>query len=136
MDPRVAHALRTLELQPGATDEDLTRAWRGAAMRHHPDLGGSDDRFRAAREAYETLIELGSGSFEIQDAGPRTAQRDRARASSLLGGPASLVKAPVSPGYYVEQQHLEAVYGSRGVWNRCGLHGILRGAHIKRERKG
>ena len=54
MDP---HAL--LGLEPGASSDDIKRAWRRLARQHHPDLNPDDPdaaaRFLAVQEAYEAL---------------------------------------------------------------------------------
>lgn len=54
MDP---YAL--LELEPGASGDEIKKAWRRLARRHHPDLNPDDPdaaaRFQAIQEAYEAL---------------------------------------------------------------------------------
>lgn len=50
------HAI--LGLEHGATREQIELAWRQAARETHPDrLGGSPERFRLARWAFEALME-------------------------------------------------------------------------------
>ncbi|PSQ82670.1 MAG: hypothetical protein BRD44_07305 [Bacteroidetes bacterium QS_7_67_15] len=60
----VRRALRTLRLSAEATPEEIKRAWREQAFRHHPDRHASASdaareehaaAFRQARRAYETL---------------------------------------------------------------------------------
>lgn len=53
-----AEAYRVLELQPGASPEEVERAYRRAAQKAHPDRGGSAEVFSRLREAYETLKKL------------------------------------------------------------------------------
>ena len=55
--PAAPHAdLRALDLDAMPDAEGLKRAWRAAAVKHHPDAsGGSDAAFKAARAAYERL---------------------------------------------------------------------------------
>lgn len=47
--------LAILGLAPGASAEEITRAYREQAKRAHPDAGGSAEAFRAVRAAYEEL---------------------------------------------------------------------------------
>jgi len=44
-----------LEISPDASPEEVRAAYRRLAKRHHPDAGGSPDRFHALREAYTIL---------------------------------------------------------------------------------
>jgi DnaJ-domain-containing protein 1 len=64
----VRRALRTLGLPRGATDDEIKRAWRKQALRHHPDRHVSEsedtsrekdhaEAFLRARRAYETLTD-------------------------------------------------------------------------------
>jgi len=49
-----------LELEVGASTEDIKKAWKRLARRHHPDLNPDDptaaDRFKAITNAYERLM--------------------------------------------------------------------------------
>lgn len=45
----------TLGLKRGASNEDIKKAYRGMAMKHHPDRGGDEKRFKEIEEAYRTL---------------------------------------------------------------------------------
>ncbi len=45
----------TLEIATAATPEQVKRAYRKQARRHHPDRGGSAERFQAVQLAYEIL---------------------------------------------------------------------------------
>lgn len=45
----------TLGLNKGATNEEIKKAYRSMAMKHHPDRGGNEQRFKEIEEAYRTL---------------------------------------------------------------------------------
>ena len=49
-----------LELEPGASEDQIKKAWKRMARRHHPDLNPDDPdaaaRFQRLREAYEALL--------------------------------------------------------------------------------
>ena len=45
----------TLGLNKGASDEEIKKAYRKLAMKHHPDRGGDEKKFKEVSIAYETL---------------------------------------------------------------------------------
>jgi DnaJ-class molecular chaperone len=47
----------TLGLQRGATDADIKKAYRSMAMKHHPDRGGDEKKFKEISQAYEFLTD-------------------------------------------------------------------------------
>ncbi|MFA7691417.1 MAG: J domain-containing protein [Candidatus Hydrogenedentes bacterium] len=49
---------RILGLSPSARWEEIEKAYRAKAKRHHPDLGGDEDTMRAVNEAYNRIKEL------------------------------------------------------------------------------
>ena len=53
MDGRTAAAV--LGITPGASRNEITRAFRAKAKLAHPDVAGSDDAFIALHQAYEVL---------------------------------------------------------------------------------
>lgn len=46
---------QTLGVQRNANDDEIKRAYRKAAMKHHPDRGGDQTKFQEIQEAYATL---------------------------------------------------------------------------------
>lgn len=44
-----------LGVQPEATDDEIRAAYKRAAMKHHPDRGGSSEAFQAVQDAYAAL---------------------------------------------------------------------------------
>ena len=44
-----------LGLKKGATGDEIKKAYRKLAKEHHPDKGGSEDKFKEISEAYDTL---------------------------------------------------------------------------------
>jgi len=45
----------TLGLDRNASQEDVKKAYRKAALEHHPDRGGSEDKFKEIQQAYENI---------------------------------------------------------------------------------
>ncbi len=45
----------TLGLQRGASDDEIKKAYRKMAMKHHPDRGGDQNKFKEISTAYEAL---------------------------------------------------------------------------------
>jgi DnaJ-class molecular chaperone len=45
----------TLGLKRGASDEEIKKAYRSMAMKHHPDRGGDEKKFKEISQAYEFL---------------------------------------------------------------------------------
>lgn len=50
-------ALCILGLSPGASQDEIKRAYRERVRDVHPDQGGSNDEFQQVQQAYETLID-------------------------------------------------------------------------------
>ena len=45
----------TLGLNRGASEDDIKKAYRKMAMKHHPDRGGDEKKFKEVEEAYRIL---------------------------------------------------------------------------------
>ena len=45
----------TLGLKQNASDDEIKTAYRKMAMKHHPDRGGDEKKFKEIEEAYRTL---------------------------------------------------------------------------------
>jgi DnaJ-class molecular chaperone len=45
----------TLGVNRNATDDEIKKAYRSMAMKHHPDRGGDEKKFKEIEEAYRTL---------------------------------------------------------------------------------
>ncbi len=45
----------TLGVSPGATEDEIKKAYRKLAMKHHPDRGGDAEKFKEIQHAYEQL---------------------------------------------------------------------------------
>lgn len=66
-----------LDLQPGATPADVRRAYRKAALRAHPDKGGTEKDFHSVALAFEALS---SAAVRVVDHGLILAAERRAAA--------------------------------------------------------
>ncbi|MCD6362102.1 MAG: J domain-containing protein [Armatimonadetes bacterium] len=54
---RKGEAARILGISPSATKSEVKRRFRELTKIHHPDTGGSEEKYRRILEAYETLVE-------------------------------------------------------------------------------
>jgi curved DNA-binding protein len=69
----------TLGLQRNASEDDIKKAYRKMAMKHHPDRGGDEKAFKQVSEAYEILsdpqkkqmVDMGVDPKAQQAGGPR-----------------------------------------------------------------
>lgn len=52
---RPTELYETLGVKPDATQDEIKRAYRKLAMKHHPDKGGTETMFKTITTAYETL---------------------------------------------------------------------------------
>lgn len=53
----MANAYETLGVPRGASEEEIKRAYRKLAAKHHPDRGGDTAKFQEVQSAYETLTD-------------------------------------------------------------------------------
>lgn len=53
---RILNPYEILDVDPNASDDEIKKAYRKHARRHHPDVGGDPDAFRQATEAREILL--------------------------------------------------------------------------------
>lgn len=53
----MANAYETLGVPKGASEEEIKRAYRKLAAKHHPDRGGDTAKFQEIQSAYETLTD-------------------------------------------------------------------------------
>lgn len=53
---------KILGVPRGATEEEIKKAYRKLAMKHHPDRGGNEAEFKKIKEAYEKLISGDTGN--------------------------------------------------------------------------
>ena len=58
LPPQPSDDLKLLGLQPGATQNDIRKAYYKLAKTHHPDAGGKPEQFQALLEAYERLSKV------------------------------------------------------------------------------
>jgi len=63
----VSSPFDVLGIEPGADEEEVTRAYRRRVKEVHPDQGGSAEAFQAVREAYELLQENPDASAPTVD---------------------------------------------------------------------
>lgn len=55
--PTRREAYRTLDLEPGAGEGEIKRAYREKAKTTHPDRGGSEEAFKEVSNAYDRLTD-------------------------------------------------------------------------------
>ena len=50
---------RIMELEPGASQSNIRKAYRRLAFEHHPNKGGNVEKFKTLQNAYNKLKNLG-----------------------------------------------------------------------------
>lgn len=64
---------RTLGISPGASEEEIKKAYRRLASVHHPDKGGDTKKFQEIQTAYDAIVkersarQAGSGWQDLRD---------------------------------------------------------------------
>lgn len=120
-----AEARKILGIRAGAqlSEDELKRAWKSAAMRLHPDLGGSAEEFilasRAAAFLRSPVSTSGSPSPSAPPAGWGVRPSPRPSTFSI-SGPSLPAPRELDPGYAARQRALEEAYGHLGDWGRSG----------------
>lgn len=68
---------QTLGVAPTATDAEIKKAYRSLAMKHHPDKGGDQNKFKDISVAYETLSDANKRAEydQMRAGGPRMSYR-------------------------------------------------------------
>lgn len=78
----MAEPHRVLGVKPDADEAAVRSAYRELLMEHHPDQGGSTDRFLRIKNAYERIVDGGSITDPLSDGGETvTATRQRVEVS-------------------------------------------------------
>jgi len=143
-EPEEKNALyKTLGVSPGATQREITRAYRKMATKCHPDRGGDEEKFKEIQEAYEILNDErkrakydrygmrglkgggGGGSFfEHMFEGSNRGRRKRSR-NPLLKKNMWITLADVcrGPSTKLEVEYLTADHG--GVCRSCDGSGSM-----------
>jgi len=100
----------------------IRRAWKEAALRTHPDRGGTPEVFVVVSQAAQVLRDLdGVPSAQVSS---RTHQSSPAvhRSLRMISGPPPNIPPPsfVDPYYDERQRVLESMYGRLSYWGRSG----------------
>lgn len=67
---------RILGLRPGASVEEVKKAYRKMALQHHPDLqSGNEERFKKIVEAYEMINSFSESQQKRRQMGPEELER-------------------------------------------------------------
>lgn len=74
----MADSHEVLGVPPGADEATVRSAYRDLLMEHHPDHGGSPERFMQIKDAYERIVEGNAITQALSDGGTVTATRKRA----------------------------------------------------------
>jgi curved DNA-binding protein len=57
---------KTLGISRGASEDEIKKAYRKLAMKHHPDRGGNEAEFKLIKEAYEALSNPSQYRFDTE----------------------------------------------------------------------
>lgn len=64
----------TLGINRGASTDEIKKAYRSMAMKHHPDRGGDERKFKEIEEAYRTLSDPQKKQMVDQGVDPNNSQ--------------------------------------------------------------
>ncbi|CAK0847163.1 unnamed protein product [Prorocentrum cordatum] len=92
---RATEAYEVLGVSPDATDAELAKAYKLAAMRSHPDKGGDPEQFKVLRTAYDRILAERKGCKDAS--GPRGGTGEAPSGDSPPTPPAAAAGAP-APG--------------------------------------
>jgi curved DNA-binding protein CbpA len=76
-------ARRILGLSPGASEDEVKRAYRRLARQHHPDVGGDEEAFVRIQQAYDLLAGPAAGAHHDTGRGPAAGADVEARLAAL-----------------------------------------------------
>lgn len=98
------------------SEGQIKAAWKREAMKSHPDLGGSGERFVEVSRAVDLLRSLSGRPSVI----PQPVPRRSSIPVFSISGPARRPPRRIDPGYEARQRALEEAYGHLGDWGRTG----------------
>lgn len=96
----------TLGVEKGASDDDIKKAYRKMAMKHHPDRGGDEATFKKISEAYDVLSDPQKKQMVDMGVDPRN-QNSGNYGNSFNQGPFEFHFGGVPPG-------MEDIFGRFG----------------------
>ncbi|CAN8070362.1 unnamed protein product [Agarophyton chilense] len=91
------HYLR-LGVSAPVTRAQLAAAYRAAALKHHPDRGGSATEFAAIHESYQILCRQGIGGAAYEPASLRSFTNSTPSDSSTVWGILGTIVLPTAVG--------------------------------------
>ena len=109
---------KTLGVPRTATADEIKKAFRKLARKHHPDAGGDEAKFKELNEAYEVLSDEKKRALYDQygTANPRdgaAAKASTSRISSVAAGPAA--SAAVGPTFWRAFATVKVRLGATGT---------------------
>jgi curved DNA-binding protein len=126
----------TLGLKRGATDADIKKAYRSMAMKHHPDRGGDEKKFKEISQAYDTLSDPQKKQMVDQGVDPN--------AQPGQGGGGFYSQGPFE--FHFGSDNINDIFGNFGFGQRqvrknkslnisveIGLEDVLNGKEINAE---
>ena len=140
---------KILGLEPTASQEDIKKAYRGLVKVHHPDIGGSEDKFKNISQAYETLSDsqnkkeydlknsFSSGGFDNffnQFGGDFSNMFDNAFNQNARGSDVTIrIRLTLEEVYHGTTKRIDTTHSAFNVNIPKGIH---EGAKLKLKGKG